>query len=797
MSGGAQILNMNETGAQGLPLNSYWKKTYTQADFPVTAIPVIGRMFTFGVNVTTAFAGTANPLRISPGQFHCFGTKADYTAYDFMPGISLRTAGSRIYYPQGVSGAVGADNNAPTTTSQIWLSQEVEASLSGSSSGGTFSVTFEVVCDQSALNTNGKLQTSGVFSQGTTAVAPLNYYTPGNEGPAVSTADYYHTHACQFMRPIDLDAFGTKGAAVKAANGDNRYAWIWSGEHPEGGAGVWRDSWKFYIGFSNDPGIFPTVALTSLPTFNQFTGNAGTPGANGYTVGADFSPTTLMYNPDDPTNPFWLFCQGTVSSAYIGTQGLVLKSSTLFDWTLAAWGPKNIDGAPGVGTPLTSYQLVERNGTGDWVSHGIVGDVGWIGFGKWTSTDGLTWTYPNSTAYNRGSYPALNFSISGTTLTSASPTFIPSDAGKGIVVGDIDGTALERSYTIATYVNSTTVTLSANPSLSFSNRAANVQYGPIYVTTAHAPDGTGGVNRFNTSGLATLPVTLAGQRYWAVTEDARHDFQATDDGMWVTMAAVDDDFNISQFRPGIHVSSQYTGYFPGPTYLYTLGQYEEDGILHLYSQTGNPGPHTSTPMPYVGASVLGSISGTTLTVASLVGAGNITLGAYVFYSSSLSLGYITAFGTGTGGTGTYTITNPGSVSASAGSSIDINGGRYGDSSSGSGGGLNEQFVDYHTITLDFATAAQAAPFGVAASCSSNTVTISWKTHVTGYDPWGISYNVYRGTTAGTQATLVGNSTSTSITDTPTPGSVYYYRVVKKSLGIEYPTKYRIVSTYVG
>jgi hypothetical protein len=267
--------------------------------------------------------------------------------------------------------------------------------------------------------------------------------------------------------------------------------------------------------------------------------------------------------------------------------------------------------------------------------------------------------------------------------------------------------------------------------------------------------------------------------------------------MWVTMSPIDSDFNVSQYKPGIHVSSQYAGFYPGPTYLISMAQYAEDGILHLYAEAGYAGPHGTTTLPYVGASVTGSISGATLTVTAVNGAGNITLGAYVFYSASASIGFITAFGSGSGGTGTYTITNPGSVSAPGGSSIDINGGAYGDRSSSSIGGLNEQFVDYYTVTLDFATAAQAAPFGVAASCSSNTVTISWKTHVTGYDPWGISYNVYRGTTVGTQATLVGNSTGTSITDTPTPGSVYYYRVVKKSLGIEYPSKYRIVSTYVG
>ena len=67
-----------------------------------------------------------------------------------------------------------------------------------------------------------------------------------------------------------------------------------------------------------------------------------------------------------------------------------------------------------------------------------------------------------------------------------------------------------------------------------------------------------------------------------------------------------------------------------------------------------------------GASVTGSISGTTLTV-SAVANGTIAVGDIVSHSSILETATITGLGTGTGGTGTYTLTYTGSTSSFTGS----------------------------------------------------------------------------------------------------------------------------------
>jgi hypothetical protein len=67
-----------------------------------------------------------------------------------------------------------------------------------------------------------------------------------------------------------------------------------------------------------------------------------------------------------------------------------------------------------------------------------------------------------------------------------------------------------------------------------------------------------------------------------------------------------------------------------------------------------------------GASVTGSISGTTLTV-SAVANGTIAVGDIVSHPSILETATISGLGTGTGGTGTYTLTYTGSTSSFVGS----------------------------------------------------------------------------------------------------------------------------------
>lgn len=68
-----------------------------------------------------------------------------------------------------------------------------------------------------------------------------------------------------------------------------------------------------------------------------------------------------------------------------------------------------------------------------------------------------------------------------------------------------------------------------------------------------------------------------------------------------------------------------------------------------------------------GASVTGSISGTTLTVTAVASGGLVSVGDIVSHSSILQTATITGLGSGTGGTGTYTLTYTGSTASFTGS----------------------------------------------------------------------------------------------------------------------------------
>ena len=220
--------------------------------------------------------------------------------------------------------------------------------------------------------------------------------------------------------------------------------------------------------------------------------------------------------------------------------------------------------------------------------------------------------------------------------------------------------------------------------------------------------------------------------------------------------------------------------YPWQTLLQDQQMYVEDGIASIYITRGFPlENHDRTNIgPYLGNSphiyqVTADVSGTTFNVTSFP-TGMPPL-APPFRIGRSDKTYITGYGTGSGGVGTYTLSNNLGTISSQTFNIYTN------------GGLWHQFIDQYFYILDSTAAASAAPLGVTASCTNGTVTIQWNNCLPHQN-----YRVYRGTTSATQATLVGNVTGTSITDTPTPGSQYWYKVVTMN-GTE--QKSRVVSVY--
>jgi hypothetical protein len=208
--------------------------------------------------------------------------------------------------------------------------------------------------------------------------------------PAVSTADYYHLDGLHWFRPYDLqNEFGQTGKAIAAATG-YRYVCFLSPDHADSDAGRgqrgWgRDAASIYVGFTNDPAILPSP-LTLRPAIPY----SMTLPKIGLYVG--FQDPWLVYNPEDPTLPFYLYAEGheKVGETRTGREDeLLFRSSDLFTWTFSG-----ISHATIAVRGCTAYQSVYRVGPGNWISYGgaQLGLNNKWEVGIWTSSDAQTFT---------------------------------------------------------------------------------------------------------------------------------------------------------------------------------------------------------------------------------------------------------------------------------------------------------------------------------------------------------------------------------------------------------------------
>lgn len=303
------------------------------------------------------------------------------------------------------------------------------------------------------------LRVQGVFSSPTT-VQPSQYYVPGTGRPAVSTAQYYHTQGLFWFKPVDLTATacGTAGANIAAKYG--RYAWVLTPDHNNVLLYPWLDSIDIYVGFSNDPEIAPatvtpilrsnnvlasgpgasitgtissttltaTVTAGAITIGDSLTGSGvtanthitaagtGTGGSGTYTLDQSStvsSPTSMTANtvnwsynyfpyldcnPDDATNPFYLYGQYCDASCF---QNGLLQSTgldgngnpSLYNWTMYGNTTRLL------GDPANARaEQPMRTGVNTWLMYGTLFNypVGMVnGNGQWASTDGKFFTPSN------------------------------------------------------------------------------------------------------------------------------------------------------------------------------------------------------------------------------------------------------------------------------------------------------------------------------------------------------------------------------------------------------------------
>lgn len=221
-----------------------------------------------------------------------------------------------------------------------------------------------------------------------TSVLPASYYTPGNGSPAISTSDYYHTDGLYWFRCYDLNQFGATGISIGASRG--RYFWIASADHPSTNYG-WRDGKDFRGGFSSRLGVLPA---TMDLLFRDVQSNIITRG--GTEQWGVYHTPYLVYNPDDATYPFYMYCEGLVlggTAVSPHTQATQHEEGLFRSTDLTTWinnGPSHFNEEF---LDWSSFQRVFRNGFGDWYSVGLsTSGHNYGGPGKWTSTDALTFT---------------------------------------------------------------------------------------------------------------------------------------------------------------------------------------------------------------------------------------------------------------------------------------------------------------------------------------------------------------------------------------------------------------------
>jgi hypothetical protein len=590
------------------------------------------------------------------------------------------------------------------------------------------------------LHTSGSqgfnaLQAENIFGV-SAATDPSNYYLPGAGNPAKSTSDYYHIDGLLWAKPYDLTKWGTPGNTIAAAKG--RYWWTWSEDHPA--VIDWRDTAGYWFGFSDDPGILPDPSRTYIgipPNASWADGAAlGTGVSNG---GVSDMGSWVVYNPDDATYPFYLYSQGHFfSTNFAGAFncGVLHRSSDLYNWVpYGVSHPTELT----AGNGFAAFQTVERLGTGNWQCFGrgmktLFTDETF----KWVSTDGKLFDFADGKLIN-GSSPNT------TTVAHISTT-----AGSGVITSDVDlwvpgdvGSAMTLFG-----VNSNTGTTGAGGTGYIQSRILT------YTNARQITLDIGKDLKGNTYAPFTITDTLTSQLLLGEWHSIANRVIGT--SKWdVRPQPVD---TITMGGQTYVVTSERTNYTSGgfgtantdPFYLSLVA------VDARYNVLSSPAPIRIAPDPTRYNNGFPSPQWfSDLSAIAEDGVYHI----YVMHGYSDQINTI----------------SPGTPYRP----------------DGQGGGLVQKWMDYYTYVFDSTAAATSAPCGVVASCAASTVTLSWYNAVP-----GLTYQINRYTSAAnaasnTSPTSLGTTSSHSITDTPTVGSQYWYKVSNNNGGAG-----RIVHCYV-
>lgn len=647
------------------------------------------------------------------------------------PVIDLTAVGTRLINNDGTVTSFGTDSAlAMPNGGNVGL---LENQITPSTTGAVGSGTFtiEINADM-AYSVPAVCQRKNMFSD-PSRLDPSTYYNPGVGAPAISTSDYYHMLGSFGLRPYDLTQWGSPGIAIATARG-RRYVWAFSADHPVLSA-RWRDGAAFRMGFTNDPGVMPSANdLFAIIPQNNTWSTGSQPVLSPLSGSNLYQNVWLMYNPDD-ANGWWFYLYGegvTNSGPFppIGHCGILLRSVDLVNWI--PYGQSHFPDAL-ASNAYCGFQRVRRISTGNWVSQGYGSKAIIPGYeAVWTSTDGLSFTLANTITQN-----TLINAIAPNTVVTAHFTA----ANTGLVTGNLQCTDMDQ------WTAAEAVAPGFDIGIAGVGTSGNQVFGKITSFTDARHIGVTLVSGkfFNT------PITAqAVQVEWQKSVEVNPPQLGF--GMTVDIIMNGTKYGVRQETAASHGSIYPIANIPA--------DYEYISLVPIDPTTSQF--LSRNPADFIRISANGDF------VQSFPGPD--FLQSLTSYSED---GLLHVYGSH----GYITEVNIDQTGAIKGETLE------------NSGSCKHQWINYYTYIYDVAAAALAAPVGVVAACNLGTVTISW------YDALPQNtYRVYRGSTSTTQTTLVGNVSGTSITDAPTAGQQWWYKVVTISSATEQQS--RVVHCYV-
>lgn len=189
----------------------------------------------------------------------------------------------------------------------------------------------------------------------------------------VVSADDTHTDGLYWLRPFDLAACGDDGAAVSAANGGNRYAWLWSSDHYDPTTAGWARGGGIHLAYSNDVALPPKCGTEIIAHAFTLTNN--------YT---QLETPWLLWVDEDASFP-WRLYGHAVNTSTNRQNTVVYRSADFVTWEMVGVSHLADNGGH------AGYQMVFRDGANDYWSFGLNGGTV-NATAIWTSTDAATFT---------------------------------------------------------------------------------------------------------------------------------------------------------------------------------------------------------------------------------------------------------------------------------------------------------------------------------------------------------------------------------------------------------------------